>query len=39
LFPSTVIKEADYSQFTKNIIARLKEKDLQPHPPFMAKVI
>ena len=39
LFPTVNIREADYSQFLKSISARLKEKSLQAHAPFMAKVI
>ena len=39
LFPSVSIKEANYEYFIKNIKARLKEKDLQLHAPFMNKVI
>jgi dynein heavy chain len=39
LFPTVTIKEANYEYFLKNIKARLREKDLQAHPPFMNKVI
>ena len=39
LFPTVQIKEANYEYFLKNIKARLAEKTLQPHAPFMNKVI
>ena len=39
LFPTVQIKEANYEYFLKNIKARLAEKTLQPHVPFMNKVI
>jgi len=39
LFPSVTIKEANYEYFMRNIKGRLREKNLQPHVPFMNKVI
>lgn len=39
LFPSTVIKEPDYSDFQKHIKKQLRDRQLQCHLPFMAKVI
>ena len=39
LFPSVSIKEADYSDFIVNIKKQLRRRSLQPHIPFMTKVI
>ena len=39
LFPTVTIKDPDYKEFEKNIKRQLALKNLQPHPPFMAKVI
>ena len=39
LFPTITIKDPDYKDFEKNIKRQLALRDLQPHGPFMAKVI
>jgi dynein heavy chain len=39
LFPSFVIQETDYSFLTNKIEECLAIRQLQPHPPFMTKVI
>lgn len=39
LFPTVSIKEANYEHFLRNIKRQLLKRSLQPHPPFMAKVI